>query len=348
MNFSNILLNWYALNKRDFPWRNSKNPYIIWLSEIILQQTKTNQGLPYFNKFIASYTNVIELAKADENDILNLWQGLGYYSRARNLHFAANQVVKKFNGVFPSTYKDLIQLKGIGDYTASAISSICINEPNAVVDGNVFRVLARIFDINTPINSSKGIKDFKIVAQNLLPQTKTGDYNQAIMDFGAIICTPKNAKCISCVFRKNCKAFNEDKVYNLPIKIKKNKIRKRYFNYLVFIDSENNTKLVQRTSNDIWKNLYQFPLIESDSEINEKALRRKMKLTNIIEQDFQLTLFNDKVIKHILSHQHLFCSFWIVQVNLIKKNNVAITNLDKYPVPTLISNFYKKFTTFDK
>ena len=233
MIFSNKLISWYLQNKRDLPWRKTKNPYFVWLSEIMLQQTRVAQGMSYYLKFTETFPTVFDLAKADESTVLKMWQGLGYYSRARNLHATAKHIAFELDGKFPSTYKEIVKLKGIGDYTASAIASICFTEPTAVVDGNVYRVLSRYFGIETPINSSAGNKEFKELAQTLIDTLKPGTYNQAIMDFGAIQCKPKNPICLFCPFSESCVALQKNKIDTLPVKDKKTKVRDRYFNYLV-------------------------------------------------------------------------------------------------------------------
>ncbi|MGY8943774.1 MAG: A/G-specific adenine glycosylase, partial [Flavobacteriales bacterium] len=261
MKFSNTLIYWYLQNNRELPWRKSKNPYFIWLSEIMLQQTRVAQGLAYYLKFTTSFPTVFDLAKADESTVLKMWQGLGYYSRARNLHFSAKQISKELNGVFPSTYEEIIKLKGIGDYTASAISSICFNEPTAVVDGNVYRVLSRYFGINTPTNSTLGIKEFKTLAQTLIDTSQPGTYNQALMDFGALHCKPQNPLCETCPFSDSCVAFEKKLTKELPVKEKKIKVRKRYFNFLVIKTDAHKTILTERKGKGIWQGLYQFPLI---------------------------------------------------------------------------------------
>ena len=233
MIFSNRLVTWYLQNKRDLPWRQSINPYTVWLSEIILQQTRVDQGTAYFFKFIEQFPTVYNLANASEEEVLKLWQGLGYYSRARNLHSAANYIVNELNGKFPTTYSEILKLKGVGDYTASAIASICFNEPTAVVDGNVYRVLARYFGISTPINSTSGIKEFKKLAQELIVEDIPGTFNQAIMEFGACMCKPQNPDCFNCPLNDSCVALSNNTIAQLPVKINKTKVRKRYFNYLV-------------------------------------------------------------------------------------------------------------------
>jgi len=341
MEFSLKLTEWYKTNKRDFPWRNTKDPYKIWLSEIILQQTKTIQGLPYYIAFTEKYKTVTQLANADENDILKLWQGLGYYSRARNLHFSAKYTTNELGGIFPNNYKSLLKLKGVGDYTASAIASICFNEKYAVVDGNVYRVLARYFGMETPINSSKGIKEFKQLAQKILPKNNYGLYNQAIMDFGATVCTPKKTKCESCILNGSCFALQHKKVAMLPIKTSKIKIKKRFFNYLVILSSNNRINLQKREAKGIWQHLFEFPLIESSKNIELKEL-----VTHKIYKDIEtndISLFNEKPIVHKLSHQHIYANFWIINTNKIQEKSININELKNYPIPTLIDNFIKDF-----
>ncbi len=339
MDFSKNIIIWYEENKRDLPWRKSKNPYHIWLSEIMLQQTQVSQGLPYFLKFIENFPTIFDLANADEDYILKLWQGLGYYSRARNLHFTAKYISTELNGEFPNKYNELIKLKGVGDYTASAIASICFNEPNAVVDGNVYRVLARYFGIKTAINSSEGIKEFKKLAQKLLDKTQSGVYNQAIMDFGAMHCKPKNPLCEDCFFTKNCVAFNTNSVSELPFKEKKNKVRNRYFNYLFVITSDEETILNQRVGKGIWQNLYEFPLIETKKPINKQQLADLKEFKNLFPEKIIISLFNDNDIIHKLSHQHLHTKFWIVKTSKVAVPTIQIKDLEKFAVPVLIENF---------
>ncbi|MDX1828499.1 MAG: A/G-specific adenine glycosylase [Lutibacter sp.] len=346
MNFSNSLIHWYLANKRDLPWRNTKNPYNIWLSEIILQQTKVNQGLPYYFKFIQEFPTIFDLAKAPEEKVLKLWQGLGYYSRARNLHFSAQYIVNELNGEFPVTYNELIKLKGVGDYTASAIASICNNEKTAVVDGNVYRLLARYFGVFIAINSSKGIKEFKLLAQDLIDSENPGTFNQAVMEFGATVCTPKKPKCSNCILKDSCFALSKNEVDKLPVKEKKIIIKTRYFNYLVFKTSTNKTILEQRT-NGIWKNLYQFPLIETKEEIDEnKLINHKEFLKICNSENHTIKLFNDTVKPHKLSHQHIYAKFWIVKTNDSNKISYSWETIKKYPVPLLIDNFINEFINF--
>ena len=338
MDFTAILKHWYSVKKRNLPWRLTKTPYLVWLSEIILQQTQVNQGLPYYEKISAKYPTVYDLANAKEQEVLKLWQGLGYYSRARNLHFTAIYIVENLKGEFPTSYQDLIKLKGIGDYTASAIASICNDEPCAVLDGNVFRVLSRYFGINTPINSSEGKKEFKILAQSLIPKSDIGDYNQAIMEFGAKQCKPKSPNCIVCPLNNSCKALQTKKVAYLPIKLKKLKVRVRYINFLVFISNDKKTILEKREGKGIWQGLFQFPFLETKKSYNENEISR------LLEFNYkEFTLYNTKDIVHKLSHQHLHSKFWIIYLDDLDNKGIDFSEIRNYPVPILISNFIENF-----
>ena len=344
MHFSKILIDWYSIHKRDLPWRQTKNPYYIWLSEIILQQTQVKQGLPYYEAFVKRFPTVFDLAKADEQTILKLWQGLGYYSRARNLHIAAKYIVNELDGNFPVTYKDLMKLKGVGDYTASAIASIAFGASTAVVDGNVYRVLSRVFGIDTPINSTKGIKEFKALASMLIDKKQPAEFNQALMEFGATQCKPKNPDCFACPLQRHCVAFVEHKIQELPVKLKNNRVRHRYFNYLVFIDKSKKTILEKRTKKGIWRNLHQFPLVETEKSqtISEfgKLLENHLLLKDLA---FNFSLNNEKDIIHKLSHQHLYTKFWIIEIDTLPQVGVPISRLEAYPVPVLISEFISNF-----
>ncbi len=345
MNFSNQLISWYLHNKRNLPWRATINPYKIWLSEIILQQTRVDQGTEYYYKFVENFPTVKALAIASEEQILKLWQGLGYYSRARNLHFSAKYIMNELHGEFPKTYNELIKLKGVGDYTASAVASICFNEATAVVDGNVYRVLSRYFGVSTPINSAKGIKEFKQLAQQLLDTENSGTHNQAIMEFGALMCKPQNPICCNCPLNSSCVALSEKRVNELPVKENKVKIKKRYFNYIVVETEDNKTKIVKREKG-IWKNLYEFPLIETGSLIDEKQLVELQKFNTLFKTaDITIKLFNNNVIIHKLSHQHIYTKFWIVKTQILTDYTVHWETIKKYPVSTLIHNFLNQYKT---
>ncbi|AUC82726.1 A/G-specific adenine glycosylase [Lacinutrix sp. Bg11-31] len=344
MNITKKLITWYSVNKRGLPWRNTTNPYFIWLSEIILQQTQVAQGLPYYVAFTTKYPTVFDLANAQESQILKLWQGLGYYSRARNLHASAKYIVEELNGTFPNTHNEIIKLKGVGDYTASAIASICFNEKTAVVDGNVYRALSRIYGISTPINTGKGFKEFKALAQELIDKKKPATFNQAIMEFGAIQCKPKNPDCSVCPFNNKCVALQKESIGDLPVKLKSLKVKKKYFNFIVMLSSDQKTILEKREGKGIWQNLYQFPLIETlkPSEITE--IEKELKGFSILEnKNFSVSLYNEDDIIHKLSHQHLFTKFWIVTTNKKFPEGVSVDKITNFPVPILIGNFIEKF-----
>jgi A/G-specific adenine glycosylase len=344
MNFSKTLIIWYLENKRDLPWRSEKAPYYIWLSEIILQQTRIEQGKPYYLKFVERFPSVFELASASEEEVLKLWQGLGYYSRARNLHASAKYIVRELNGIFPASHKELLKLKGVGDYTASAIASICYEEPVAVVDGNVYRVLSRIFGINTPINSTEGIKEFKILAQNLLDETNPSDFNQGLMEFGALQCKPQLPECSTCPFSENCIAFKEQRIAELPVKLKKQKIRKRHFNYLVFISEEKETLLKQRMGKGIWQGLYEFPLVETSGDASlENLVKEEEYKSYSTMENTSVALFNELPVVHKLSHQHIYTRFWIVNCRELPQEGVPLKEIEQFPVPVLIDKFIESY-----
>jgi A/G-specific adenine glycosylase len=336
MDFSNTLINWYLQNKRNLPWRNTKNPYNIWLSEIILQQTRVAQGLPYYLNFVKAFPTVHDLASASEEQVLKIWQGLGYYSRARNLHTTAKFISNELSGVFPNNYKDLLKLKGVGEYTAAAIASISFNENIAVVDGNVFRVLARYFGIESDIAKPKTKKEFQELANSFLPIGKAAVFNQALMEFGAIQCKPKNPDCSNCKLNSSCFALQKNKTNDLPVKSKQIKIKKRFLNFIILKDSQNNFTIEKRTEDGIWKNLYQFPLFE---------IEKKTALTNIVKQlksnysTSQIKVFNEKPIIHKLSHQHLHIHFFEVKIKKTITNSLSLEELLKKPFPIVLHNF---------
>ena len=343
MNFSKILIKWYLQNKRDLPWRNTANPYPIWLSEIMLQQTRVAQGTPYFLSFTTEFPTVFDLAAASEEQVLKLWQGLGYYSRARNLHKTAQYIATELNGIFPNNYNDLLKLKGIGEYTAAAIASFAYNECVAVVDGNVFRVLSRYFDIETDIAQACAKKEFAALAFELMPKDNPATFNQAIMEFGALQCIPKSPNCSICVFNESCAALQKKKVDRLPVKSKKIKVRNRYFNYIVANDENENTLIQKRTSKGIWQNLYEFPLLETEKEENFDFVLEQIQSEYFKENSISSILeTNDKSIIHKLSHQHLHIKFWKVNVNGTIKNGINQENLKTFPFPIVIHNFIEK------
>jgi A/G-specific adenine glycosylase len=346
--FYKRLILWYLENKRDLPWRKTRNPYLIWLSEVILQQTRVSQGLPYYLKFVEKYPSVHDLASAPLDDVLKLWQGLGYYSRARNLHKTAIYISNELDGIFPRHYKDLLQLKGVGDYTASAIASICYDEVTAVVDGNVNRVLSRVFGLKTPINSSIGIKSFKALAQQLIDSEQPGTYNQAIMEFGARYCIPHKPDCSRCIFNDKCEALKQNQVALLPIKLKKATVQRKYFNYLVFLSEDGKTILQQRTGKGIWQLLYEFPLIETSEEVDLDQLQNHEEYKSLTKKfDIQsISLFNKASIIHKLSHRHLYTRFWIVESSELREDGIPIPQAQDYAVPVLVGNLISEISLF--
>ena len=331
------LLHWYQQNKRDLPWRQTQDPYKIWLSEIILQQTQVAQGLPYYKKFITTYPDVQALAAATEHEILNLWQGLGYYSRARNLHFTAKDIVVNYGGVFPKTYQALLQLKGVGDYTAAAIASFCYNEPVSVLDGNVYRVLARIFGLEIPINSTEGKKIFRMLAQENLDKRQPAVYNQAIMEFGALHCTPKQAKCDSCPLSQECMAYQTGQVSHLPVKLSKIKIKKRYLHYFL-VQYKDAIILEKRQGKGIWQNLFQLPLIETaQNQVFSNRDLDQLYQNYAIDPDAAPIMISE--VQHKLTHRHLKIKFWLVKSKKRSNCLVKINELKNYPMPIVIANF---------
>ncbi|MEL7585677.1 MAG: A/G-specific adenine glycosylase [Prolixibacteraceae bacterium] len=313
------VLRWYAICKRDLPWRETKDPYAVWLSEIILQQTRVDQGLSYYLRFLEKYPTVAALAKANEDDILKLWQGLGYYSRARNLHATARMVTDTYGGAFPSGYDELIRLKGIGEYTAAAIASISFNQPHAVVDGNVYRFLSRLYGISTPIDTPRGKKEFSLLANTLIDRKNPGEYNQAVMEFGALCCTPKKPGCSSCIFSNRCVALQTAMTDQYPVKAGKQKIRLRFFNYLLISDHDH-IFIRKRIENDIWKNLYEFPLIETDVKPDPLILEKEM-IRSLGQQTITVSHIS-RWQKQILSHQYIYYRFIYIQLTG-KKNELS-------------------------
>ena len=341
MSFSNSLIHWYLQNKRDLPWRNTSDPYTIWLSEIILQQTRVAQGLPYFEAFITAFPTVFDLAKASEEQVLKLWQGLGYYSRARNLHATAKLVVDEYNGNFPNAYEKLIKLKGIGEYTAAAIASFSADENVAVLDGNVYRVLARYFNVDNDISISSTKKVFQELAKEVLPKKNAAIHNQAIMEFGALQCVPKSPNCMTCVLGGSCEALKLKLVNSLPVKSKKVKVTNRFFTYLVFEDLEGNTSVKQRTEKGIWQNLYEFPVIESESMIEEdEVITTISKRYSQVKSVSMLSSFD---VVHKLSHQTLHIRFVKIELLSFLDESIAINELKKLPFPIVIHNFIERY-----
>jgi len=340
----NRLHAWYQENKRDLPWRKTTDAYLIWLSEIMLQQTQVAQGLPYYTKFVERFPKVEDLAAAEEAEVLKLWQGLGYYSRARNLHYAAKQVMQEFDGVFPSSYDDLITLKGVGEYTASAVASFSSGEAKACVDGNVIRVLSRLFAMDLPYDSREGQKNIRELAEAFLDKKNSAIHNQAIMEFGALQCTPKNTSCEKCPFQDKCVAFAKDLVTTLPLKSKKTKVRNLHLYYFVFLAQEK-TLIKQRSESGIWRNMYEFPVLESDKKVSKTDLLQR--IADYSPQGSGELSFSETY-THILSHRRIQAQFIQVQMpdhlpQIAGTREIFLKDFDDYPVSRLMERFWEDF-----
>lgn len=341
--FSDKIVKWYESNKRPLPWRSTTDPYIIWLSEVILQQTRVNQGIPYYEEFIRTFPSIRELARAPEQQVLRLWQGLGYYTRARNLHKCAKAIVERYHGEFPSTYDELLKLPGIGHYTAAAIASFCFGQHVAVLDGNVFRILSRIFGVGKAINSPEGKKAFSRLANELLSKKSPALHNQAVMEFGALFCTPHNPQCPDCPLKTTCFAHNNNLVDDLPVKIKRQKPRKRYFFYVV-IEKNKSLLMKKRLEKDIWHGLFDFVLIEKNKPVKPQKLIEENKLWFKKAENVRVS----KPYKHVLTHQTIHCRF----IHLLAAPSLSPPNdelafyspdeVAQLPKPALISRFLEE------
>ncbi len=347
MNWSDEIQNWYRQHKRDLPWRNTTDAYTIWLSEVILQQTRVEQGLPYFYRFLEKYPDVTAFAHATEDEILKLWQGLGYYSRGRNMLTTARQVLENNQGVFPTAYQELIKLKGIGEYTAAAISSFAANEVQAVVDGNVYRVLARWFGVEEPVNSPAGKKLFQQLANEVLDRQHPGQHNQAMMEFGAMLCKPKNPDCSSCPVRESCQAYQTNCIHLLPVKLKTLKIKERYFNYFLIGDGHR-ILLNKRSMNDIWANMHDLPLIETTNFTPAEEVPALPGFKNSFG-DHAVIISTSAIQKHVLTHQRIFARFIHLHVDQPEINlqpswfYTAVASLENLAMPKLIYQFLDQF-----
>lgn len=340
--FSNKIVEWYLENSRPLPWRHDADAYRIWLSEVILQQTRVSQGLPYYHRFVAKYPAIENLAQAPEQEVMRLWQGLGYYSRARNLHRCARIVCEQFGGKFPETFRELRMLPGIGDYTAAAIASFAFGEKVAVVDGNVFRVLARVFGIDTPINSPEGKKRFAAMANELLSGDDPGLQNQAVMEFGALLCKPRNPDCRECPLRKNCVAYQQERVHLLPVKTAKRESRTRYFFYLV-VEQNRSLLMNKRDKKDIWQGLFDFVLIEKNTPVSVRKIMADKENKKWFKHSRLVAV--SKTFKQLLTHQTIHCRFIHIQTKpsfKVAENDLSFYSVDEVadlPKPALISRF---------
>ena len=326
--FADTLISWYEDHKRNLPWRGETDPYKIWVSEIILQQTRVQQGWDYYLRFIDNFPNVKALAAADEERVLKVWQGLGYYSRARNMHAAAREIMSEHDGNFPKTYDKILSLKGIGKYTAAAVASIAFHQPYPAVDGNVIRIVSRIFGVCEDVTQPAVVKRITKICETQINSKQPGVFNQAAMDFGALQCVPRSPKCDECPFQSDCYAYNNNLVDILPIKRKKSELKHRYFHYTVYL-SDNQTIIEKRTSSDIWRNMYQFPLTENDSE---KSTRKAVFST-----------------RETLSHQIIHAAFYVKNVKRLPKISedqqiVNFDDIENYPMPKIMTVFLRHLT----
>jgi A/G-specific adenine glycosylase len=344
LSIASKLIAWYAPHKRDLPWRKTKDPYAIWVSEVILQQTRVAQGLDYYYRFLNSFPTVQSLAAAPLDDVMKTWQGLGYYTRARNMHAAAQQVVNDFGGKFPRTYEGLRSLRGVGDYTASAVGAFAFNIPRPAVDGNVYRIWSRIFGVFTPIDTLAGQKELYQIALDQLDKKRPDIFNQAIMDFGGTLCMPKNPLCGECPVNDICYALRNHAVAQLPAKSKKVKVTDRYFSYLM-IRHKGDTFIHQRGEKDIWHSLYEFPLIETDKKVSLAALQRTAEWKEMFGDVKPTLLHASPVVKHVLSHQRLYSQFFILELKAIPYSlistfkKIKVEDVGDYSTPRLIDSY---------
>lgn len=345
MTVGQALIKWYQDHKRDLPWRKTQDPYKIWVSEIILQQTRIEQGINYYYRFIERFPDVYALARAKIEEVMKLWQGLGYYNRARNMHEAAQFIADQNNGRFPQTYGELLSLKGVGPYSAAAIASFAYKEPVPVLDGNVARVISRMYYLTTPVNSTTGKKELPLYVEELMDKNQPDLFNQAVMELGALICLPKNPRCDRCPLAKNCIAFHQEITDQLPVKEKKGKMKDRYFHYLIIEDAEG-LFFQYRKNQDIWRSLYEFPLIESTHMMTRRELKNHPQWKKIMPASFRINKLSDEVV-HQLTHQRIHAVF--VHIKLTQKaeslkNNylqVAFNELHKIAIPRMIDRYMK-------
>lgn len=346
--FSRRLINWYQVHKRDLPWRQTADPYVVWLSEIILQQTRVEQGHPYFQRFIESFPKIENLAKAPQDQVMRLWQGLGYYSRARNLHATAKTVVNKHGGRFPNTYQEILALPGIGPYTAAAISSFSFGLPHAVVDGNVIRVLSRIFGVTDPVDLPATKKLIQAIADEYLDKSDPATFNQAVMEFGALHCKPVNPDCVSCVFNDDCAVFKRGIVAEVPTKAGKTKVTNRHFNYLIILD-KGTTLIRKREEPGIWRDLFEPPMVESKTPLTLANIKKSELWKSICtDPGSEVTQIQDRK-PHKLSHQTIHARVFVVKCKLSKKvlsdnqfKAIPQTQLQQYAVPKLIEQVFQE------
>ncbi|MBE0646537.1 MAG: A/G-specific adenine glycosylase [Bacteroidales bacterium] len=349
MSFTSDLIAWYEENKRDLPFRGIRDPYLIWVSEVILQQTRMEQGLDYYCRFIERYHDIRSLASASEEEVLKTWQGMGYYSRARNMHESARQIVTSMGGLFPETFEQILKLKGVGDYSAASIASLAFGECRAAIDGNVYRFMARHFGIREETGSSAGKRKIKEMAETLMDNDQPGTFNQAMIEFGAMVCTPQNPSCLSCVFQSSCYAWFHQLVKEIPAKKRTAKTRNRYLHYLVMTFNSSNGPgviLNKREGTDIWKNLYDFPVIEKTEKLSLNKLMNTLEWKAIFDGKKPGDITFSEEFKHILSHQVIHATFFHISLNeppLQFENRIVIEEMNTLPIPKLISKYWEKY-----
>jgi A/G-specific adenine glycosylase len=344
MDFKNIITSWYRLNKRELPWRETSDPYHIWVSEVILQQTRVVQGTGYYQRFIESFPTIFHLAEAHEDSVLKVWQGLGYYTRARNLHKGAKIVVEKYGGLLPESYDELLKITGIGPYSAGAIASFAFQKPVPAIDGNVYRIMSRIFGVFSSPETAEGKREFYRLVSELMDKKAPDSFNQALLDFGALQCVPRSPNCSVCPFSQHCYALRNNLIDSLPVKGKKIATRDRFFTY-VLIRYKNYTFISKRKSKDIWHSLYEFPLIETNYLPNEPEIDKLPEWLKLFNGVGLSVTFISPVVKHLLSHQTIYSRFVVVEIDEVSKNikqsylKVYTYNISNYSVPRLIDNF---------
>jgi len=344
MDFKNAIIKWYTENKRDLPWRNTDNPYHIWISEVILQQTRVIQGLDYYNRFISTFPTIKDLANANLDKVMKVWQGLGYYTRARNLHKGAKQIMADYNGALPTSYKELLKIKGLGPYSAGAIASFAFKEAVPAVDGNVYRVLSRVFGVFTSTETSSGKKEFFNLTMELIDKKHPDTFNQALLDFGAMQCVPRSPDCPLCPFSDICYAYRNNLINQLPVKGKKVTARDRFLNYII-LRYKDSTFIQRREGGDIWNSLYEFPLIETSMSVELDALVEESTWKELFGKERLEILYSSPAIKHLLSHQILYTKFIIVEISkptyYLKANyqKISIPDIQEYSIPKVIDNF---------
>jgi A/G-specific adenine glycosylase len=348
VDFSSIITDWYEINKRDLPWRKTVDPYLIWISEVILQQTRVENGISYYLRFTERFPDLKSLAEADQQEVLKVWQGMGYYSRARNLHETAEFIMKEYGGSFPDNYAQIRKLKGVGDYTVAAILSFSFNKPYPVVDGNVYRVLSRIFGVTSSIDTSAGRTEFKKLAESLINMNEPGIHNQAIMEFGALQCVPVNPDCNRCPLLKYCEAHQSGIIHKLPVRNRKAATRNRFFHYFHFILPQNMTLVKKRGPKDIWQSLFEFPMLEANRLLELDEISEREEFKKLINGSSIISLTAGSEFTHVLTHQKITARFFQLEVsdyNFVNSpyDHVSLSEIqEEVPLHRLMTKYFEK------